>query len=164
MYKWKNKLIPQHFGNIFIKNNDLYSCNTKSSTNVIMEKGFNKFEILPRDTLHHQGSNLANYGYKSLRVNGPKLWNELSDEIRMLSSLSIFKRRVKSLLLGRYNSAETVNNHCYISELSTNFFQFTVSKMKSFFVPPYLPSTLKVTSTSNCNGHIKLKLRIGARI
>ena len=60
-----------------------------------MEKGFNDFSVLPRDTLHFQGSNLVNYGYKSMRVNGPKFWNELSDEIRMLSSLSLFKRRVK---------------------------------------------------------------------
>ena len=73
VYKWKNKLIPHHFGNIFMKNCDLYSCNTNSSTNVIMEKGFKDFQVVERDTLHLQSSNLVNYGYKSMRVNGPKL-------------------------------------------------------------------------------------------
>ena len=96
-----------------------------------------------------------------MRVNGPKFWNELSDEICNLSSLNLFKRRVKTYMLGKYNSSEIVKNHFYISELSTNFYQFTVSKMQSFFVPPYLPSTLKVKSISDTNGHIKVKLRIG---
>ena len=147
-----------------MKNSDLYMLNTKSSTNVIMEKGFKKFSVFPCDTLHHQGSNLANYGYKSMRVTGPKYWNELSDQIRMLPSLKLFKRRVKSLLLGNYSSAETVKNHFYISELSTNFYQFTLSKMQTFFVAPYLPSTLKVSNISDNNGHIKIKLKIGSRI
>ena len=164
VYKWKYKLIPLHFCTIFMKNYDLYSLNTNSSTNVIMEKGFKDFTVLPRDTLHFQSSNLANYGYKSMRVNGPKLWNELSDEIRNLSSLRLFKRRVKSHLLGEYSSSGKVKNHFYLSELSANVYQFTVSKMQLFFVPHYLPSTLRVKLVSHSNGHIKINLRIGARL
>ena len=147
-----------------MKNCDLYSCNTNSSTNVIMEKGFKDFQVVERDTLHHQSSNLVNYGYQSMRVNGPKLWNELSDEIRNLESLRLFKRRVKSHFLGKYSSAETVKNHCYVSKLSTNFYQCTISKMQTFFVPPYLPTTLRVKSFTDNNGHIQMKLGIGSKL
>ena len=45
--------------------------------------------ILPRYALHIQGSRLANYGYKALKVSGPKFWNAVSDEIRSISSLPI---------------------------------------------------------------------------
>jgi hypothetical protein len=43
----------------------------------------------PKDTF------LRSFGYRSFTVAAPKLWNELPKEIRDISSISVFKNRIK---------------------------------------------------------------------
>ena len=38
---------------------------------------------------------LRSFGYRSFTVAAPKLWNELPKEIRDISSISVFKNRIK---------------------------------------------------------------------
>ena len=80
-------------------------------------ENFKILSVLPRHALHIQGSR-TNYGYKALKASGPKLWNNLSDEIRSLTSLAIFKHRVKSSLLAEYCSLEKLPNLFYFSKVS----------------------------------------------
>ena len=111
-----------------------------------------------------QSSNKANYGYKTMRVVGPRFWNELPDKMRSLCSLSVFKRRVKTYFLSKYDSEEVVQNHFYISKLSICQMKMTASKMHTSFVPKFLPARpLKVSSLSNDEGKIKMKLKVCSR-
>ena len=126
-----------------------------------MKDHFNILSLLPRYILHTQISRLANYGHKALKIDGPRFWNELSDEIQSLSSLKIFKRRVKSDLLSRYHSLEKIKNYYYVSELSICSLRMTTSKMQTFFIPPYLPARpIMVYFLSNDNRHINIKFKL----
>ena len=117
IYKWQNLSIPSNFNIFFVVNRNIHVHNSRSNTLLIMEKlNFNDMSILPRDTLHCQYSRLVNYGGKALKVIGPIMWNDLPDKIRALSSLCLFKRRVKSRLLDQYCTAEIVKNHYYVSK------------------------------------------------
>ena len=109
---------------------------------ILKNNNFDDMPLITRDTLHFQYWRLVNYGSKSLKVAGPKAWNDLPDKIRALSSVCLFKRRVKSRLLDTYCSAEIVKNHYYVSKFSMWSWKFNISKMKTFFVPPYLPALI----------------------
>ena len=43
-------------------------------------------------------SNLTFYGDRSFQVAEPRLWNSLSDDIRSIQNLDVFKNKIKTLL------------------------------------------------------------------
>ena len=43
-------------------------------------------------------SNLKFYGDRSFQVAAPRLWNSLTDDIRSIQNLDVFKNKIKTLL------------------------------------------------------------------
>ena len=126
-----------------------------------MDNYFNFISSQSRNSLHHQYCRLSNYGHKSIKIQGPKLWNDLPGGFHDLPSLALFKRRLKSLFLDQYCCEKLVSNHYYVSDLSICNLKLTISKMRYYFVPQFLPSRpLRVCHISDENGHIKITLKV----
>ena len=75
-YKTINRINPTYIQNIFAK-----------SSNRISSRHPNNLEM-PQ-------VNQTNFGIKSLRMLGPKIWNELPEKIKSTESLEIFKIIIK---------------------------------------------------------------------
>ena len=109
-------------------------------TTVNMNADFEVESVSGTNTLHTQCSKLVNYGAKMLKVSGPSLWNSLPDYIRNCTSIFTLKKILKSFFLNQYDiSPIPVFNCFYVSKLSLCFMKLTLTKMHTFFVPPFLP-------------------------
>ena len=51
-----------------------------------------------KNLLLTQKSNLKFYGDRSFQVAAPRLWNSLTDDVRSIRSLNVFKNKIKTLL------------------------------------------------------------------
>ena len=80
MYQCVNKLMPDHFVQLFNNNQNVHNYNTRSSSLIHLPR--------PR-TLSYQ---------HNIRYIGPKKWNNLSNDIRNAPSLNCFKIRLKKKL------------------------------------------------------------------
>ena len=94
MYKVKNRLCPSNICEIFSPCNSNYNLRQKD------------FSITRFNTV--------TYGKHSLRYSGPKLWRNLSAEIREATSLDAFKRHIRKLDLNT-----DFNNGCKTCALCT---------------------------------------------
>ena len=134
---------PSNFRNWFILNHTVHDYNTIANSYVDINNKFD-FKVVSvkvNNILHTQSSKLSNYGSKKLKVAGPVLWNSLPENIRNSYSVSSLKFKVKKFFIEQYiTTPEPLSGHYYISKLSICFMKLTISKMHTFFVPPYLPS------------------------
>ena len=83
MFKSTNSLAPEYLSELFVKNSALNTMrlrNTEADLRVPLFKTAN--------------------GQKSISFRGPKLWNQLSSDVRLAPSLSTFKRRLKDVVEG----------------------------------------------------------------
>ena len=83
MFKSTNSLGPEYLSELFVKNSALNTMrlrNTETDLRVPLFKTAN--------------------GQKSISFRGPKLWNQLSSDVRLAPSLSTFKRRLKDVVEG----------------------------------------------------------------
>ena len=85
VYKHQNNLLPEIFCNQFVHNNKIHYHDTRQSNNL---------------HLHHHITTLGN---KQIRYQGPNLWNKIPSEIKNTSSLKVFTKKVKQILLSSYN-------------------------------------------------------------
>ena len=77
-----NGLAPEYLSELFVQNSALTTMrlrNTKADLRVPLFKTSN--------------------GQKSISFRGPKLWNQLSSDVKLAPSLAIFKRRLKKEIL-----------------------------------------------------------------
>jgi len=79
MYKYKNDLLPPTFDGIFINHQDNHSYNTRNK---------NDFRLPIQK------------GLKTALLNGPKIWNKLSNDIKDSTTLSQLKARLNSHFSG----------------------------------------------------------------
>ena len=84
MYKSNNGHAPEYLSELFVQNSALTTMrlrNTKADLRVPLFKMLN--------------------GQKSISFRGPKLWNQnqLSSDVKLAPSLTIFKRRLKKEIL-----------------------------------------------------------------
>ena len=82
MYKSNNGLAPEYLSELFVQNSALTTMrlkNTKADLRVPLSKTSN--------------------GQKFISFRGPKLWNQLSSDVKLAPSLAIFKRRLKKEIL-----------------------------------------------------------------
>ena len=86
MFKYNKQLLPPVFNDFFSYNNSIHSYPTRSRNNIHLSN--------PKIVLAH----------KSLRHHGPDIWNSLSDDVKDITFLNSFKRRMKELLLLQYNT------------------------------------------------------------
>ena len=82
VYKSNNGLAPEYLSELFVQNSALTTMrlrNTKADLRVPLFKTSN--------------------GQKSISFRGPKLWNQLSSDVKLAPSLATFKRRLKKEIL-----------------------------------------------------------------
>ena len=84
VYQSINKLTPVYFHNFFCHNASIHSHNTRQLT---------------RGNLFLAQKNTLQYGLRSIRHMGAKLWNGLTSAIRALSSKFLLKKHLKSYFL-----------------------------------------------------------------
>ena len=73
MFKSTNSLVPEYLSELFVKN-------TEADLRIPLFKTAN--------------------GQKSISFLGPKIWNQLSSDVRLAPSLFTFKRRLKEVIEG----------------------------------------------------------------
>lgn len=81
VYKATNKLLPIQFNYFFTPNSMIHEHNTRQNS---------KLHLVP-----HRTKTRAN----CIRIYGVKIWNSLSNDLRMSPSLQIFRNKYKHLLL-----------------------------------------------------------------
>ena len=81
-YKFKNQLFPTNFNVFFTSIKETHNYNTRLSSRMTY--------ALPKTR--------TNYGIFSIRYQGTKIWNAISDNIKLLS-LKQFKKKLKSNIL-----------------------------------------------------------------
>jgi len=81
-----NDLSPKNISKMFLCNNLVHPYNTRSS---------NKY--------HYHKVNTQSLLY-SVRHNGPRIWNDLSRELRYCTLQSAFKAQLKKILLSSYSN------------------------------------------------------------
>jgi hypothetical protein len=80
MYCCIHNLLPRNFTEMFYKNESLHSYHTRQ-----------------KDHLHIVGHTL-NIRKHTVRISGPVLWNNLSSDLRIVSTVHVFNRRYKQML------------------------------------------------------------------
>ena len=85
MYKFKNQLLPSNFDVFFTSVKETHSYNTRFSSRMTY--------ALPKTR--------TNYGIFNIRYQGAKIWNAISDDIKLLS-LKQFKKKYKLSIITSY--------------------------------------------------------------
>ena len=86
VYKVVNKLCPESLWDMYEQRCNLSSYNTRNNRDL----------HIPKVNLEHRK--------KGFRYSGIKIWNDIPLEIRELSSLTLFKKKLKGYLLNNDNS------------------------------------------------------------
>ena len=122
-----------------------------------MNEKYEVESVSETNILHTYQSKLVNYGAKMLKVAGTLMWNGLPEDIHNSQSVFTLKKNLKKHLIEQYESTLPQLSRCYfVSKLSLDCMKLTVSKMNTFFIPPYLPAQLQ-SSIINEDG-IKIKI------
>ena len=85
VYKFKNQLLPTNFNVFFTSIKETHNYNTRLSSRLTY--------ALPKTR--------TNYGIFNIRYQGAKIWNAISDNIKLLS-LKQFKKKLKSGIISSY--------------------------------------------------------------
>ena len=65
----------------------------------IFEERQSKYPSRNPENLYVPKANQVTYGYKSYRIQGPKIWNFLPSEIKEIKSFDVFKKNIKDLTM-----------------------------------------------------------------
>ena len=84
MYKLSTKDLPDVFLPMFRRNNEIHTYPTRQ-----------------RQSFHLPRTRTV-FAQKTITYNGPRFWNDLPNELIVSPSFRIFKRKLKTFLLGRY--------------------------------------------------------------
>ena len=82
MYKSNNGLAPGYLSELFVQNSALTTMRLRNTKAHLRVPLFN-----------------TSNGQKSISFRGPKLWNQLSSDVKLAPSLAIFKRRLRKEIL-----------------------------------------------------------------
>ena len=85
MHKYHNQLLPSVFNYFFTKISQIHTYNTRL--------GAKQSYCLPKAR--------TNYGLFNIRFQGPSVWNSIDEDIK-LSSLSLFKKKMKQYFIKDY--------------------------------------------------------------
>ena len=95
VFKCLNRTTPEQFHNWYKLNHEIHGYSTRSNFNV------NDGIII--NNLFVPSAHTTNYGLKQLRVNGPRIWNELPSQLKNATSSNILKK-LKIYYVSRYSS------------------------------------------------------------
>ena len=85
MFNVYNNLSPKNISQMFVLNKSIHSYNTRSSTK------------------YHYQKVITKAMFNSIRHNGPRIWNQLNNELRSCTTLSSFKSQLKTSLISMYS-------------------------------------------------------------
>ena len=85
IYKFKNQLLPSNFDVFFTSVKETHNYNTRLSSRMTYALPITR----------------TNYGIFNIRYQGAKIWNAISDNIKLLS-LKQFKKKFKSNIIASY--------------------------------------------------------------
>ena len=91
LYKAMNNLLPVVFTNCFMINSNIHSHDTRSSSNI-----------------HVVGCSL-NVRRASIKCHGTSVWNILPLAVRLSTTFTIFKRRLKTVLIIEYSGVTFIS-------------------------------------------------------
>ncbi|MEO2220738.1 MAG: reverse transcriptase family protein, partial [Nitrosopumilus sp.] len=94
IFKSLNKLTPINFHQWFKFNHNIHSYQTRSN--------FNINNNLNSNNLFVKSVRTVNYGFKQLKVNGPRIWNALPVYIKTEKSLFVFLKKIKEYFILGY--------------------------------------------------------------
>ena len=94
IFKCLNQLTPDNFHQCYLYNHDIHTHNTRANYNS---------DCMALNSLFVPFARTTNYGLKQLRINGPRIWNSLPTQIRKLTSLNIFLKKLKLHLISDYS-------------------------------------------------------------
>ena len=94
VFKCLNQNTPVQFHNWFKLNQLIHGHLTRSN--------FNVNEGVAINNLFVPSIRTTNYGLKQLKVNGPRIWNELPSYLKNTSSLNIFLKYLKAYYISTY--------------------------------------------------------------
>ena len=86
MYKFHNNVLPAAFHSFFAKITSVHNYNTR-------------FAAKPS---YHLPYARNNYGKFNIRFQGPSVWNDIDDNVKSSSFISVFKKRLKDQYVERY--------------------------------------------------------------
>ena len=89
-----NNIAPIHFQNWFVMSHTLHGYHTRSNVNITDGTKINNL-FLP-------SARTTNYGLKQLKVNGPRIWNTLPNNIKNSSNLHAFLSKLKYHYISEY--------------------------------------------------------------
>ena len=87
VYQWSHRLLPPCFSKYFKFTSSVHSYSTRQSCN---------------RNLFVASVNTTQYGLRSLKFTGPRLWNSLPTSITNSNSLRIFRKTLKNSMLNWY--------------------------------------------------------------
>ena len=88
VYQWSHRLVPPCFSESFKFASSVHSYSTRQSCN---------------RNLYVDSVNTTQYGQRSLKFTGPRLWNSLPTSMTNSNYLRIFSKTLKSSTLNRYS-------------------------------------------------------------
>ena len=94
IFKSLNEMAPVNFSRWFNYSKNVHTYKTKLNYN-INDKTSNNYLI-------KYSARTINYGYKQIKVNGPRIWNELPSNIVNQKTLYTFLKQLKLHLLSKY--------------------------------------------------------------
>ena len=88
VYQWSHRLLPPCFSENFKFTSSVHSYSTRQSSN---------------RNLYLASVNTTQYGLRSLKFTGPRLWNSLPTSLTTSNSLRIFRKTLKNSMLNCYS-------------------------------------------------------------
>ena len=96
IFKCLNKTNPANFHYWYKLTSEVHNHNTRS-------KSIDIDNSITTRTLFIPIARTSHYGLKLLKVQGPKIWNNLPPLLRINDSLNSFIKELKKILLNAYN-------------------------------------------------------------
>ena len=95
VFKCLNQITPVQFHDWYKLNHQIHGYCTRVNFNV------NDGVII--NNLFVPSARTSNYGLKQLKVNGPRIWNELPASLKNASCLNIFLKNLKMYYISKYS-------------------------------------------------------------
>ena len=94
IYKCINAIAPANFQNWFKINHIRHCHNTRSNINIDVGIKINNLFI--------PSARITHYDLRQLKVNGPRIWNVLPTNIKNITSLPVFSKKLKTHYISEY--------------------------------------------------------------
>ena len=97
IYRCLKKNTPINFHNWFIYTNLIHNYNTRSGY-------IDSNQLISTKNLFIPIARTSHYGLKKIKVHGPKIWNELPPDVRVITTFSLFKVNLNRHMVKNYKS------------------------------------------------------------